>query len=243
MSTPILLPDPDFFEGNDFKGWARSLISILSEELNRNFQENLEAARLEGSIDASSVDIENISASNVTSGSLDTDRLNLDGTSVVDSGGNLAIGAADFATQVSGAAKPANNATVGATWGSDITSQPSDADVMNDEVRVMRIDQGAEWKSWGTTSGAYSPSQTTQTRLVDIFDGQGNSIATRSVTGTVTYSSGNISVPANTVDGIAVTRTGNNSSHVVVTATHAASGLSGKIDFVVSNTDSGGAGK
>lgn len=57
-----------------------------------------------------------------------------------DAGALATANTADFATQVSGAAKPANNATVGADWNSNLTSYPGDLAVLN--INTTKTDVG-----------------------------------------------------------------------------------------------------
>lgn len=132
-------------------------------------------------------------------------------------------------------------ATLGATWNTNITGQPADTAINNTSARVFYHPPAVIWNSYGTTSSDYSPSSSTQSATVEVRDGTGSVVATRTVTGTVTYSSGNISVDEDTVDGIAVTRTGNNTDTVTVTLTY--SGKTSTMTFTTRSTTTGGVGK
>lgn len=64
---------------------------------------------------------------------LTASQIDTRGLTVRDSAGNVILGsgtALDFAN-VGGSSKPANNATVGATWGSNISGKPSDDELLN----------------------------------------------------------------------------------------------------------------
>lgn len=72
----------------------------------------------------------------VVIGGISADRIDTRGLSIKDLAGNVIFAAGtslDFNTRFAGSTTglPANGATVGATWGTNITSQPADTDVLN----------------------------------------------------------------------------------------------------------------
>lgn len=131
--------------------------------------------------------------------------------------------------------------TQGATWNDDITGQPSDTDIRNDEIRVIEATAIA-WTSYGTVSTAYSPQSSAQSTDIDIVDGAGSVIASRTLDATVTFSNGNIAVTTGTVAGITVSATNNNTSDVTVTISYSGA-VSKVVRAITVITSSGGAGK
>lgn len=55
----------------------------------------------------------------------------IDAKAIKNQGALATANTADWSSQISGSGKPADNATVGATWGSDISGQPSDSSLLN----------------------------------------------------------------------------------------------------------------
>jgi len=56
--------------------------------------------------------------------------------SIAGQGGLATVNSADWSSQVSGTGKPADNATVGAVWGVNVTSQPADAAILNSFLSI-----------------------------------------------------------------------------------------------------------
>ena len=90
----------------------------------------------------------------------------------------------------------------------------ADGDFLNSEALIWEI-ENVEWKSFEDASiFNYSPSDATRTGRVRIRDALGNELATRTVSGTVTVSSGSINITSSgTVDGITISSiTGDNTT-------------------------------
>ena len=94
-----------------------------------------------------------------------------------------------------------------------------DDDVLLSEVRIFEQVSAIQWINFGGGDqiSDYSPAQATQTETVNIVDGHGAVVATRTLVATLTASNGNVSVTTGTVDGIQIAATNNNTSHVSVT--------------------------
>ncbi len=134
-------------------------------------------------------------------------------------------------------------ARIGARWDNDIIGQPADADILNEEVITIEAPDAIGWNSYGTTSGTFSPTSSTQQATVNVRDGTGTIVRTRTITGTITFSNGTITVPTDTVDGIAVTTAGSGTASVTVTVTDNASGQVHTMRFFSSISATGGVGK
>ena len=101
--------------------------------------------------------------------------------------------------------------------------------------------QSISWYSHGTVISDYSPPNTSQTATVNVKNIRGETIATRTVVGTVSPGDGLITVTSTptTVDGITLTTSGQNSSAVTCTLTY--NDATTKISFTC-NAVTGGAG-
>jgi len=81
-------------------------------------------------------------------------------TSLSDAGDLATADTADFATQVSGAEKPANNATVGATWGTNLSNIPStlgtpSADGLYLTSTYLGFYKSSAWNSYIKNDGSF----------------------------------------------------------------------------------------
>lgn len=107
------------------------------------------------------------------------------------------------------------------------------------------VAQNMQWYSYGNTIGSYSPASTSQTGTVSVKNIRGETIATRTVTGTVTAGDGSINItttPA-TVDGITIASVSNQSSSAVTVNLEYGDNATGKMSWVVNATSGGGTGK
>ncbi len=126
-------------------------------------------------------------------------------------------------------------------WNSNIVGQPSDSAILNSAAIVFDHQPVIAWMSFGTGSTAYSPTSSTQNATIKVRDGDGNIVASRTITATVTFSNGHISVPSDTVSGIQVSVSGNNTTYVTITITYG--GKTSTMYALTSITAFGGVGK
>lgn len=101
------------------------------------------------------------------------------------------------------------------------------------------------WTSYGTTIGNYSPATTSQSVTVEVVDAAGNTITSRTISGTVTASTGNIDITTGgTVNDIQVTSIpGDNTTTPDINLKHLSSGLTATLYAKTIKVDTGGVGK
>jgi len=126
-------------------------------------------------------------------------------------------------------------------WNSNIIGQPADSAILNTSAVIFRHLPVLSWLSFGNTSGDYSPPGATQSTLIEVVDAAGNLVASRNVSGTITFSNGQIAVTSDTVSGIQVTTTNNNTQNVTVTITYG--GKTSTMYFMSLSTSVSGVGK
>lgn len=114
----------------------------------------------------------------------------------------IASGAVDWASHIGGTGKPESNATVGATWGGNISGQPSDSALLNINqiwAQVSGVGKPADNATVGATWGSNIASQPADSAIMNALQQWGDVQGTANMVNSLTV--------ANLVEAAAITGT------------------------------------